>query len=202
MIEQIIFACGFAFTAAISPGPLLAFIMAGVLRRGWKNTLPVCLAPLISDIPVAVLVLFFLSNLSEMVNRLLRGAGGVFLLYLGLMIFLRPKGDGKEIEKPEHSKPGTLFQAVMINILNPNPYIGWSLVLGPAFLEAWHRNPASGIALLASFYLTIVVMLAAIIVLLGTTGLLNPRVRKVMIYASAGVLASLGVYQITVSMMV
>ncbi|MCK7498354.1 MAG: hypothetical protein MZW92_52775 [Comamonadaceae bacterium] len=50
-----------------------------------------------------------------------------------------------------------------MNLLNPNPYISWSLILGPLLLQAWKAAPANGIALLAAFYVTMVVSTAVIL---------------------------------------
>jgi threonine/homoserine/homoserine lactone efflux protein len=95
--------------------------------------------------------------------------------------------------------PRTLLQAAMVNILNPNPYLGWSLVLGPAFLTAWHQYPMNAVVLLAAFYATMLVVLAAIIYLFGTTRFLSSEGRRVLILVSALILAVMGVYQLAAS---
>jgi small neutral amino acid transporter SnatA (MarC family) len=89
-----------------------------------------------------------------------------------------------------------LFQAAGINLLNPNPYLAWSLVLGPAFLVAWHQGPENAAALIVAFYATMAIMLAAIILLFGTTSFLGPRGRHALILISAITLAALGVYRL------
>jgi threonine/homoserine/homoserine lactone efflux protein len=82
----------------------------------------------------------------------------------------------------------------LVNILNPNPYLGWALVLGPSVLGAWHGHPANAVALVAAFYGTMVVMLALFIVLVGTARFLGPRGQRALLAISAVVLALLGVY--------
>jgi len=196
MFKYVVFACGLAFTAAVSPGPLLAFLMASVLRKGWKKTLPACFAPLISDIPAAVLAIFFLSNLTGLMSRVLRGAGGVFLIYLAVITFVKSRKKSEENEGAKKPEPKTIIQAVMVNILNPNPYMGWSLVLGPALLEAWHQDPLYGAALLAAFYGTMVITLALTIILLGTTDFLGAKARLALVYVSGALLSLLGIYQL------
>ena len=47
----------------------------------------------------------------------------------------------------------TVLEAVVANLLNPNPYLSCSLVLGPLLLEAWRADPAYGIGFLVSFVL-------------------------------------------------
>jgi len=72
--------------------------------------------------------------------------------------------------------PQSLFKAALINILNPAPYIYWSLVTGPILLRGWHETPAFGLAFLFGFYATFVVSLLVIIILFATAGKLGPKV--------------------------
>ncbi len=92
--------------------------------------------------------------------------------------------------------PHTLGQAVAVNILNPNPYLGWSLVLGPRVLSAWKRNAGESVALIAGFYGTMIVMLALTIVLFGSAKFLGARGRRHLMLISAILLAALGIMQL------
>ena len=83
-----------------------------------------------------------------------------------------------------------------MNWLNPAPYLGWSLVLGPKALSAWSRNPAYAVALIAAFYATMVTTLALTILFLGATRFLGPRGRRTLLFLSAGTLAALGLFQL------
>jgi threonine/homoserine/homoserine lactone efflux protein len=100
--------------------------------------------------------------------------------------------------EPEQKGPAprTLLQAAGVNLLNPNPYLGWSLVLGPAFLDALHQGPANAVVLLVAFYATMVMMLAGTILLFGTTSFLGPRGRHTLILVSAITLGMLGAYRL------
>jgi len=97
--------------------------------------------------------------------------------------------------------PRTLLQAAMVNVLNPNPYLGWSLVLGPAFLVAWGQSPANAAALIIAFYATIVIATGCVILLFGTTHYLSANSRRTLILISAAILAALGIYQLTASIL-
>jgi threonine/homoserine/homoserine lactone efflux protein len=90
----------------------------------------------------------------------------------------------------------TLIQAVTVNLLNPNPYLGWSLVLGPAVLRAWGQNPVNSVVLIITFYAVMISALAGTIFLFGTTRFLGARGRRTLILASAVALALLGIYQL------
>lgn len=192
MLQSILFAGGYALAAGLQPGPLQAFLLSRTFSAGWKRTLPAALAPLLSDGPIALAVLLVVGQLSPAAQQGLRLAGGVLLLYLAWTAFRRTQDSVQSAASG--STPRTVFEAVMVNLLNPNPYLGWALVLGPALLAAWRRRPAEGIALLVTFYGVLVTTTAAFIVLAGTARLLSPRARRALLGVSAFVLAGLGVY--------
>jgi threonine/homoserine/homoserine lactone efflux protein len=83
-----------------------------------------------------------------------------------------------------------------VNLLNPNPYLAWSLVMGPLLLAGWREAPAHGVAFLIGFYVTLVLTLAGFIVLFGQARDLGPRVGRGLVGLSAVALAGLGCYQI------
>jgi threonine/homoserine/homoserine lactone efflux protein len=200
MLEYLFIGSGFAFAAAIQPGPLQAYFLSSVAQRGWRRTLPASFAPMISDGPIALLVLLVINHITETMIGVLQAAGGIFLIYLAWASYKQWKN--QTITRPETngSVPRTLLQAAIVNILNPNPYLGWSLVLGPAVLEAWHQNPTNAIVLIVSFYATMVGAQAGIILLFGTTHFLGSNGRRILIFVSAVMLLALGIYLLAASL--
>ncbi|MEJ2756900.1 MAG: LysE family transporter [Anaerolineales bacterium] len=171
------------------------YLLLSVARGGWKRTLPAALAPIGSDGPIILGTIFLLRWLPQGWTRWLQVAGGIFLLYLAWMSFHQwrhPPKEGLEGDKP----PRTLQQAVVVNLLNPAPYLAWSLVLGPALVEAWGQSYTFGIALLAAFYGTLTLGNTLVIILFGTTQYLNPKARHNLILVSAVFLAGLGLFQV------
>lgn len=83
-----------------------------------------------------------------------------------------------------------------MNLLNPAPYLGWSLILGPNLLEGWRIEPAYGIALLLGFYITMTMTLAGTIFLFGFARRLGPKVSKILLGFSSVVLGIFGIYQL------
>jgi threonine/homoserine/homoserine lactone efflux protein len=195
MLEYIIFGCSFAFVAAVQPGPLQAFLLSSVTSKGWKHTLPAAFSPIISDGPIALLVLLLLKNLPLRFTHYLQLAGGLLLLYLAFKTYLSWEV-ADEIETSNKSKPKTVLQATAINLLNPNPYISWSLILGPQVIKAYHQSVSNVTALLISFYGTMVSCIALIILIFGTTSFLGEKGRKILVLLSAVALALLGLYQL------
>ena len=196
MLEYIIIGGGFAFAAAAQPGPLQAFLLSRVIAHGWRRTLPAAFAPLISDGPIAVLVLTLLHNVPRGFEDLLKGMGGVIFLYFAIKTFLEWRRMRIGTPPSTQSSPQTLLQAVVVNLFNPGPYLGWSLILGPLTLEAWAENPAHAIALVVSFYSVMLFSLAIFIVLLGTTSFLGSRGRRGLLLASSLALAAIAVYSL------
>lgn len=196
MIEYMVIGGGFAFAAAVQPGPLQAFLLSKVASVGWKRTLPAAVAPLISDGPIAVLILVLLHNVAHGLESFLRGAGGVVLLYFAAKAFLEWRNARHGTMSEGSSAPRTLMQAVAVNIVNPGPYIGWSLILGPLVIQQWAAHPENAVALIASFYLVIVLCLALFILILGTTSFLGPRGRRFLLLASSIAMMGLGIYSI------
>jgi threonine/homoserine/homoserine lactone efflux protein len=196
LFENILFGSSYAFACAIQPGPLQAFLLSQVAQKGWRRTLPASFSPMLSDGPIAVLVLLVLRNLPIGVERLLQAAGGFLLLYLAWAAFSQTKTRTGESRVEEDSTPRTVLQAAAVNILNPNPYLGWTLVLGPRMLSAWTQSRGHAVALAASFYFTMVLTLAATIMLFGATRFLGTRSRRTLLVLSAGALALLGIVQL------
>ena len=199
MLEYVALGIGFAFSAGVQPGPLQAFLLSRVAATGWRRTLPASLSPLLSDIPIALVVLLVLGRLPEVGQLVLRAAGGLLLIYLAWSTIRQLNRTSAPSAEARHSAPRTFLQAALVNVLNPNPYLGWALVLGPAAGAAWREQPAWAVALVVAFYGTLVLTLAAFIFLFGTARFLSPRAQRGLVWASGLCLAALGVYQLAVS---
>jgi threonine/homoserine/homoserine lactone efflux protein len=87
-----------------------------------------------------------------------------------------------------------VFKAVIVNLLNPNPYLNWSLVMGPLLLKGWRDAPANGITLLVGFYTTMIIVTLGIMLLFSFAKNLGPRVSRILVGISSIALAFFGVY--------
>ena len=193
MLTYLLLGITYAFAAAIQPGPFQTFIISQTLKIGWKRTLPAAFAPVISDIPIIILILLILTNIPAGFLRFLQIGGGVLLLYLAYSSFR----SFLNFEKPdtrESKNDNTLFKAVLVNLLNPNPYLGWSLIMGPLFIKGYNQAAVNGISLIAGFYTTIVICQAGIIILFGLTKNLGPKVTRITLGFASIALAAFGVY--------
>jgi len=196
MLSYLIFGITYAFAAAVQPGPLLTYIISQTLKKGWRSTLPAAFAPVISDIPILILILLLLSTMPDSFIFILRIGGGLFLLYLGFRAFKSWQAFDADQTILNESGQQTLFNAVFVNLLNPAPYLGWSLILGPIFLEGWKLAPINGIAMIIGFYVTMILTLAGIIILFGFARKMGPKVSKILLGLSSIVLFAFGIYQL------
>jgi threonine/homoserine/homoserine lactone efflux protein len=196
MSSYLLLGATYAFAAAVQPGPFQTYLISSTLTQGWRRTAPAVLAPILSDIPIIALVLLVLTQVPPFVLHLLRLAGGLFLLYLaaGALTAFRMYQAPTVVRSAQATR--TLLKAVVVNLLNPNPYLSWSLVLGPLLLEAWQKAPAYGIGLLASFYATMVASTAVILIPFAGARALGPRVGRTMVGLSALGLTVFGLFQI------
>ena len=196
MAVYLILGLTFGFAAAVQPGPLQTFLISRTLQQGWRHTLPAACAPLVSDIPVVILVLLILSSLPVWMEQVLHLAGGFFVLYLAWGAFRSFKNYAFNQEAILQSARQNFFKAVIVNLLNPNPYISWSLVLGPLVMKGWRESHCNGIGMVAGFYVSMILTTAGIILLFGAIRKSGPKVSRILLGISAVALAGFGIYQL------
>jgi threonine/homoserine/homoserine lactone efflux protein len=194
MWQYLLFGGSLAFTAALQPGPLQAFFLAKVSQVGWRKTLPAAFGPLVSDGPIALITLLLIQQIPPIVENWLRLAGGLLLLFYAWRTFRSWRSPDPQLEEKTSSAPDTVFQAGLINLLNPNPYLGWALIMGPTLLEAWAARPRYALGLLAVFYLVMIGVSMILIFLMGTSRFLSSSGRQTLLLISSLILAGLGLY--------
>ncbi len=183
----------FGFAAAIQPGPFQTYLIAHALRVGWRRALPAALAPLLSDGPIILLAVFVLSWVPPWFQRVLFVAGGLFAIYLAVGTWRARGADPvTAVESTEHG----ILKAAFTNLLNPGPWIFWTLVTGPILVSAWREAPGLGVGFLVGFYVVMMAILAGIIFLFGSARTLGPRVVQALLGLSAVVLLGFGLLQI------
>jgi threonine/homoserine/homoserine lactone efflux protein len=197
MTSYIIFGITYGFIAGVQPGPLQTYIISQTIKRGWKSTLPAAFAPVISDIPIFIITVLILSIVPENFLYVLRIMGGMFLLFLAFKAYASWQKFDYNEQTEKSTKIKALLNAVVVNLLNPNPYIGWSLIMGPLFLEGWSSEHINGISLIASFYFTLVLFLAMTIIIFGFARRFGPKFNRLLLGLSSLALMGFGIYQLT-----
>ena len=184
--------------AALQPGPFQTYILSETLRRGWRKSLPMAFAPLVSDLPPVLLTLLVLSRMPQGVLDGLRIAGGLLMLYLARGAYKSFTTQTEETVAVEESPAKSLFSAAAINILSPSVYLFWTTIGAPIVLDGWQISPLHGLSFIIGMYSVFIPSLVALIILFGQTGRLPAKAQKWIGYGLALLLALLGLYQIWV----
>lgn len=196
MFSYLLVGAAFGFSAAAQPGPFQAYLVSSTMTHGWRKTMPAVFAPIASDIPIAGLVLLALTRVPPAWLEMLRVVGGLFLLYLAARAFAAYRRYRHEEPARSRAAARTFLEAITVNLLNPNPYISWSLVLGPLLIRAWGEGTSHAVALVVSFYATFVAATSVVLLLLAGARSLGPRVGRLFVGLSAVALACFGAYQL------
>jgi len=154
MIELLIAGITLGLYAGLSPGPLLVLVISQTLKHGYKEGIRVAFAPIISDIPIIIICLLFLSLISGYTSILgiISIIGGLYLLYLAYESF-KTKGLTGDIKL---EKPKSLRKGVTLNLLNPAPYLFWITIGGPIIIPAYYQDSLSPLWFIIGFYALLV----------------------------------------------
>jgi len=139
------------FTAGLIPGPMHAVILTQSLRHGWREGVLAAIAPLVTDPPVILLAVLLLQRVTgfDSVMGVISLAGAVFLIRLGIAGIRTGSEKLDTLSGSAHS----LRKGILVNILNPNPYLFWMLVGAPIIVRAGAAHPVNAAGFLLCFYI-------------------------------------------------
>ena len=149
MIEFLSTGTLLGLAAGFTPGPLLVLVISETLRHSIKEGVKVSIAPIITDLPILLVSLFVLTQLSNfnILIGIISIFGGLFVLYLGYES-LRTKGVELNLEEKSSN---ALKKGVITNALNPHPYIFYMTVGAPMMFKALDKTVFHAGAFLGSF---------------------------------------------------
>jgi threonine/homoserine/homoserine lactone efflux protein len=187
MIDLFLQASALGISAALSPGPFQSLIIAESLLGGWRRALPVLFAPLIADIPIAIVLVFVLKQVPDTFLQYIRFAGAALLLYLAWNLWRQVKSSISP-ERPQSPAPPSIQKGLTMGVamlfLSPGPYLYWSLILGPLLLTALGLSLLHAFVFLFAFYLFSIGGLFVISVLLTRAGEISPTWKKRLQFGS------------------
>jgi threonine/homoserine/homoserine lactone efflux protein len=144
-------------SAGISPGPLLTLVVTASLRSGLAGGLMVALAPILTDAPIIVLSVLLADRLPPQALRWVGTTGGLVVNWLGVEILRSVREATLPSTSGEAAEPRReLWRGMVVNALNPHPYLFWATVGGPALLNGWRISPWHGLAFIIPFYLVLI----------------------------------------------
>jgi threonine/homoserine/homoserine lactone efflux protein len=167
-MDFLVAAAVFGLSGGLSPGPLLALVVAETLTRGRKAGLAVAASPLITDgliIAAAVLLLGRLES-SEAALGVLSIAGGLLLASYGVAGFGRPPENVEEVFA-DRGVWRSLGKGVSVNLLNPSPYLFWLTIGAPMLVRAHQSSTVAAVGFLVVFYLGLVGSKAVLAILVA-----------------------------------
>jgi len=154
MMEFLTLGAVLGLSAGLSPGPLLALVISETLRHGVKSGIRVALSPAFTDLPIILLTLFVLAQISgyERVLGAVSLLGGVFILFMGAgSLFPRPV----RADLPA-TAPKSLRKGILVNFLSPHPYLFWMSVGGAMMHRAQSHGTGTLVGFLAAFYVALI----------------------------------------------
>lgn len=150
MIEFLVTGIILGIYSGFSPGPLLVLVISQTLKHGYTEGVKVAFAPIITDLPIILITILFVSLISEYNSILgvISILGGIYIGYMAYKSF-KTRGLSEDIE---FEPPNSLKKGATVNFLNPSPYLFWITIGGPLLIQASAENPLSAIMFIIGFY--------------------------------------------------
>jgi threonine/homoserine/homoserine lactone efflux protein len=164
MLYYLITGITLGLSAGFSPGPLMALVLSETMQHGKKAGFFVAIAPILTDLPIILVSIFLIDLLSssDLAFGFLSLIGGIYLVWLAMQNFrvegfrVNTSGEGKSLQK-----------GIIVNFLNPAPYIFWISIGAPLVVEGWDKNPLDPVLFLGGFYGCLVGSKIIIAILVG-----------------------------------
>lgn len=196
MFDLLLMALGLGFSSAATPGSYQAYLLSQTGRYGLRRSLPLSLVPLVSDGPIILLIMLVLTHTPDWLTIGLRLAGGFFLLYLAWGAFLVIKNPPPNESEDSKRMQGGFIKGVIMNLLNPNPYLFWSMIGGPMLITCWNESPVWLFLFVLCFYLTLIGGNAVLVLIFSLAHRLDRRLVVGLNILAALALLLIGLTQI------
>ncbi len=192
LIPYILQGASLGLAAASLPGPFQAFLFAQTLNFGWRRSIGLIAAPLISDGPIILAFVLLLAQVSDAFLGLIQTLGGLLLLYLAYESLASIRNPEGAFGPGQPAARLPLVKAVLINGTGPGPYLFWGLVGAPILIDSWHADPSLTTVFLIGFYLALLSGFALLVFLFSLGRRAGPRMRRMFIGLSAVILVIFG----------
>jgi len=142
-------------SAGLAPGPLLALVVQRTLRYGLISGLRIAFVPLLTDLSIVLLSFWIVAQLPPVYLHAMMFVGGLFVLWLAYEAW-RETGDAVLSSAEAPAIHQDLLRGMMVNFLNPHPYLFWGAVGAPMVIQARQQNLWYAVAFVVTFYLLLV----------------------------------------------
>lgn len=206
VLPFIIQGIGWGLFAGISIGPFLGYIINVVLTRGWRRSLWLVTVPIVVDTPIIFVMVFILGTLPEYVLDIMSIVGGSFVLWIGWSTWR--DNERTEAHLTSTTTPATredvadalgvpmtvvYVRGLLVNALNPAPYVFWSTVSGPILLDGLATGGVGyAVAFLFAYYSVFLTLIFVLMQLVGRIGAVDERFSRYLIPVTLVLLVVLG----------
>lgn len=192
---------GYGFLAGVTIGPFLGYVVNIVLTRGWRQSMPLITVPLVVDTPIIIVFLNVLSGLPEFVLDIMSIVGGTFVLWLGWNTWRETQQAEqskreKNADVPIHETSiwGIYVRGVLVNALNPAPYLYWSTIGAPIVLDGIRDGGAGyAAAFLAAYYSIFLTLIFVLMIVIERLGELNEQMNRYLLPVTIILMILLGI---------
>jgi threonine/homoserine/homoserine lactone efflux protein len=150
IIEFLALGSFLGLASGISPGPLLTITISETLQHGKWEGIKVAISPLITDLPIVLSILFILSYLTSynFIIGIIVFFGASYLIYSGIeSVKIKQKSTEFKLNKKAGLKRG-----IIVNFVNPHPYIFWLSIGGSIFFKSSSIHVWATILFIIGFY--------------------------------------------------
>lgn len=195
-MEFILQGLAIGLAAGTSFGPLHTLLMNITLSLGWRQGLLIVLSPLITDIPIIILMLFILDQLPATIIPIIQIVGGLVIFGIAWNLWKQLRKGDLDLTHSESLDADlsreTLLKGVMVNFLNPAPYIFWGTVNGPLFLAGLEESVFAGFGFILCFYGSFLGIMAVFVVVFERLRGIDQRFTNALMVVSIVILIALG----------
>lgn len=153
--------------SGVAPGPLTGLVISTTLRSGLGPGLRIAVAPLISDSVIILLSLTLVSQLPDVAITILGVVGAIVVAAFGIeILWSASKMSNSEVAIGETNMEGqkptklqklpALAQGVLINFLNPAPWIFWITAGSTILIAFWRESPTQALVFIFTFYFALI----------------------------------------------
>lgn len=144
----------FGLSAGFSPGPLLTLVISQTIRHGIREGAKVALSPLITDLPIILLSLAFLTRLTGFNSML-----GIISLAGGVVVITLARETWRSVSLDiavSDGAPNSLGKGALVNLLSPHPWLFWLTVGAPFILKGAKASAIAGVSFAVAFLFCLV----------------------------------------------
>ncbi len=131
----------------------MTLVISETLKNNRKEGMKVAIVPLITDIPIVLITILIISKLSSF-NLILGSISILGSIFVGYLAY--ENISLKEIKLKPFEKSTSFRKGIIVNFLNPNPYIFWFTVGAPLVVKALDVNVYAAASFIAGFYIFLV----------------------------------------------